>query len=106
MTVPDVFPPEIRARLKRDHDYDDAYRIPAADLDVLVASYPGGSSVTPHRHHDMDIVGVVVEGAVRLTVDGDERTYGPGAWFHVPVSAEHAAVYESRTVEIEFMFKR
>jgi quercetin dioxygenase-like cupin family protein len=106
MDTPDVFPPEIRSRLAADHDYDDAYRVPSEALDVLVAAYHGGSSVAPHKHDDMDIVGVVVQGTVRLTINGEERSYGPGAWFHVPVSAEHAAVYESTTVEIEFMFKR
>ena len=38
-------------------------------------------------------------------MDGEERRYTPGDWYHVPAQAVHAARFEQETSEIEFWFK-
>ncbi|TDC85501.1 cupin domain-containing protein [Micromonospora sp. KC606] len=81
-----------------------ARKLPADGCDVVFATYPAGLTLTPHRHDDLDITGVVTRGLVRLTIDGDERRYGPGDWFHVPPSVEHSALYEQETSEVEIVF--
>jgi quercetin dioxygenase-like cupin family protein len=98
------FPAHIR-RFDLDDGPFEAYRLKADECDVLCAAYPKGSVIEPHRHDDTEIVGVVTKGLVHLTVNDVERSYRPGDWFHVPVSAEHTARYEETTVEIEFLFR-
>lgn len=101
--IASLVPDEIR-RLQPDDSPFEGYRLSGTPCDVLIATYPAGTHLEAHRHHDMDIVGVVTAGQVRLTVDGSEATYRAGDWFKVPVSAEHEAHYEATTVEVEFMF--
>ncbi len=96
------FPPEILALPKFDGQFD-AFKLEAAACDVLFASYPAGTSIPPH-HHDTANVGVITHGELFLTVDGAEKRYGPGDWYHVPARAEHSARFEHETAEIEFWF--
>ena len=71
---------------------------------MLFATYPAGTSIAPHRH-PTDNVGVITKGELRLTMDGELTTYGPGEWYHVPAGAEHAAEFETDSAEIEFWFE-
>ena len=96
------FPPEILALPKFDGQFD-AFKLQAEGCDVLFASYPAGTSIPPH-HHDSANVGVITSGELLLTVDGAEKRYGPGDWYHVPARAEHSARFERETSEIEFWF--
>jgi quercetin dioxygenase-like cupin family protein len=98
--------PDLIRGLPLDEGPFEAFRVDGKECKVLVATYPASSAIEPHRHEDTEIVGVIVAGLVHLTIDGAEAAYGPGAWFHVPVAAEHSARYESTTVEVEFMFSR
>ncbi|MFD6624401.1 cupin domain-containing protein [Streptomyces diastaticus] len=79
-------------------------RLTAEGCDVVFATYPEGMTLEPHKHDDMDIVGVVTKGVVRLTIDGQERRYGAGEWFHVPPSIVHAATYEAECSQVELVF--
>lgn len=96
------FPPEIRALPKFDGAFD-AFKLQAEACDVLFASYPAGTSIPPHQH-DTANVGVITSGELFLTVNGAEKRYGPGDWYHVPARAEHSARFEHETSEIEFWF--
>jgi quercetin dioxygenase-like cupin family protein len=99
----DHFPPQIRALTAFDGPFD-AFRLPAPDCDVLFATYPEGTTIDPHRH-DTDNVGVITKGRLNLVVGGEETTYGPGDWYHVPPGVEHAARFDVDSAEIEFWFR-
>ena len=83
----------------------DAFKLAAKDCDVLFASYPKGTKIAPHKH-DTENVGVITQGELFLTVDGKEKRYGPGDWYHVAAHVMHSARFEVETSEIEFWFRR
>ncbi len=97
------FPEQLKALPKFDGPFD-AYKLTAQNCDVLFASYPIGTEIPPHTH-DTDNVGVITQGELILIMDGEEKHYKPGDWYHVPAQAIHAARFEQETSEIEFWFK-
>ncbi|MFI7544691.1 cupin domain-containing protein [Actinoplanes sp. NPDC049599] len=110
MTVKPHFPPLLK-QIPLDEEWVvnpgwaiEARRLKADGCDVVFATYPEGMSLEPHQHDDMNIVGVVTQGCVRLTIDGVEGKYGPGDWFHVPTSVVHSAYYESECSQVELVY--
>lgn len=97
------FPGQIRSLPRFDGPFD-AYQLAASGCDVLFASYPAGTTIPPHQH-DTENVGVITQGELILTLDGQETRYGPGAWYHIPACASHTARFEKDTSEIEFWFR-
>jgi quercetin dioxygenase-like cupin family protein len=81
----------------------DAHQLDAENCKVLFASYPAGTSIAEHRH-DTENCGVITCGELILSVDGKERRYGPGDWYHLLPHQLHAARFEVGTSEIEFWF--
>ncbi|MEH6608812.1 MAG: cupin domain-containing protein [Halioglobus sp.] len=81
----------------------DAYKLEAKGSDVLLASYPAGTSIPPHVH-DTDNHGVITRGELLLTMNGATTRVSAGDWYHVPAHVEHSAVFEVETDEIEFWF--
>lgn len=98
------FPKLLRDLPKFDGPFD-AFKLEAKDCDVLFASYPAGT-VIPEHSHDTENVGLITQGELFLMVDGVEKSYGPGDWYHVPAHVMHAARFEQETSEIEFWFNR
>jgi len=96
------FPPQI-AGLPAFAGPFDARRLAASGCDVLLASYPAGTTIAEH-HHETDNVGVITRGELILIVAGEETRYGIGEWYHVPAHQRHAARFEVDTSEIEFWF--
>ena len=82
----------------------DAFKLEAKNCDVLFASYPKGTVIAPHSH-ETENIGVITQGELVLTVDGKEKRYGPGDWYHLPAKVVHAARFEMETSEIEFWFR-
>lgn len=97
------FPPLVRGLPPFDGPFD-AFRLEAKNCDVLFASYPGGTVIPPHDH-PTENVGVITQGELILTVDGEQIRYRPGDWYHIPARATHAARFEVDTSEIEFWFR-
>lgn len=83
----------------------DAYRLDATGCDVLFASYPAGTEIEPHSHATENC-GVITQGELFLTVDGQETRYGSGDWYHLLPEHEHSARFDVPTSEIEFWFDR
>lgn len=81
----------------------EAHELNADKCKVLFASYPAGTSISPHSH-DTENCGVITHGELILEIDGKERRYGPGAWYHLLPGQPHAARFEVNTAEIEFWF--
>ena len=96
--------PDLIRRLPEFEGPFDAYRLAAPGCEVLFASYPAGTEIEPHTHPTRN-VGVITEGELFLTMDGEEHRYGVGAWYFVAANAEHAARFEVDTSEIEFWFE-
>ena len=101
--MPGNYPDKIKTLPLFDGRFD-AYKLEAEKSDVLFASYPAGTTIAPHRH-DTDNYGVITKGELVLTLDGKTTRHGVGDWYHVPAQAEHAALFEQETDEIEFWFK-
>jgi quercetin dioxygenase-like cupin family protein len=81
----------------------EAFKLAAQGCEVLFASYPAGSEIEAHTH-DTDNIGMITQGELILTMDGQTERFGVGDWYHVPAGAEHAARFEVETAEIEFWF--
>jgi quercetin dioxygenase-like cupin family protein len=58
-------------------------------LDVTVFGFDAGEGLTEHRASRTAIIHVL-EGRLRLTVDGVEHDAGPGFWLHMAKDAPHA----------------
>jgi quercetin dioxygenase-like cupin family protein len=97
------FPPLLRGLPKFNGPFD-AYKLEAANCDVLFASYPAGTVIPPHQH-ETDNVGVITQGELVLIINGREARYGPGQWYHVAARIEHSARFDADTSEIEFWFR-
>jgi quercetin dioxygenase-like cupin family protein len=95
--------PELLRSLPKFEGPFDAFKLAAQDCDVLFASYPAGTTISPHNH-ETENVGVITQGELILIVNGAEKRYGPGQWYHVPARVMHAARIEKETSEIEFWF--
>lgn len=96
------FPELLRALPPFDGPFD-AFKLEAKNCDVLFASYPAGTAIPPHSH-ETENVGVITRGELILTLDGSEKRYRTGEWYHVPANAIHAARFDMETSEIEFWF--
>lgn len=81
----------------------DAHRLKAEGCEVLMASYPAGTELATHTH-ETNNVGVITQGAMLITVAGEERRYGVGDWYEVTAGTPHSARTEEDTSEIEFWF--
>ncbi len=96
------FPQEIESLPDFEGPFD-AYRLAASGCEVLFATYPAGTTIEPHSHPTNN-VGVITKGQLLLTIGEQQTTYGPGDWYHVPATVEHAAEFKMDSAEIEFWF--
>ena len=96
------FPSQLQSLPKFDGPFD-AFKLAAKDCDVLFASYPAGTNIPSHTH-ETDNVGVITQGELILTMNGQETRYKTGDWYHVPANIAHAANFNEVTSEIEFWF--
>lgn len=80
-----------------------ARRLDAEGCQVLFASYTAGQRIAAHQH-DTENVGVVTQGEMHLTLQGRERGFRVGQWYHIPAATPHAARFEAATAIIEFWF--
>jgi len=81
----------------------EANKLKAENCEIYFATYPSGAVIEPHQHKT-DNWGVITDGELLLTMNGEESRYGPGEWYHVPANIEHAARFTKDTREVEFWF--
>ncbi|MFH1034914.1 MAG: cupin domain-containing protein [Pseudomonadota bacterium] len=66
----------------------DAALLAGAHGQVVFFTLPGGASVPPHSHGEQ--WGIVVEGEIELTIDGQTRTYRRGDAYYVGDQVVHS----------------
>lgn len=59
----------------------------------------------PPPNNDTDNVGVITEGSLLMTMNGEAQHIAVGAWYFVPADTEHAAEFPEDTADIELWFK-
>jgi quercetin dioxygenase-like cupin family protein len=70
----------------------------AGDLLEMEASYTGEAGMPPEHLHPSQVERFeILEGSMRTIVDGDERLYGVGESFEVPVGTPHQMAAEGPT---------
>lgn len=95
--------PELLCSLPKFEGPFEAFKLTASNCEVLFASYPAGTALSPHSHAT-DNIGVVTQGELILSVGGKETRYGPGMWYQIPSGEVHGARFEQETSEVEFWF--
>ena len=80
-----------------------ARRLQAEGCQVLFASYPADQRIPVH-HHETENVGIVTQGEMLLTLQGVERSFRMGQWYHIPAETPHAARFAVATSIVEFWF--
>jgi quercetin dioxygenase-like cupin family protein len=66
-------------------------------------SFTKGQASKPHSHDDHESIVYVVKGKVKVTIDGETFTAGPGdAWYNEPGVTHHIeALEDSVSVEVK-----
>ena len=96
------FPAKLRNLPAFDGPFE-AHKLVAKKCDVLMASYPAGTTLETHTH-ETNNVGVITQGAMFITVAGNERRYEVGDWYEIAAGTPHSARTEVDASEIEFWF--
>jgi quercetin dioxygenase-like cupin family protein len=65
-----------------------------ADHQVVFFEIEPIGEIPPHSHGEQ--WGIVVEGEMELTVEGDRRRLGPGDSYHIAAGAVHSARFLTR----------
>ncbi len=63
------------------------------------------AEVTEH-FHETPQWGVVIEGEIELTINGETKIYGKGDEFHISALAKHSARFRSRFRSIDFFCEK
>ncbi|MCG8406882.1 MAG: cupin domain-containing protein [Phycisphaerales bacterium] len=72
----------------------------AADHQMVFFDIEPIGEIAPHSHGEQ--WGVVIQGEMELTIDGQTRRYGPGDTYHIPAGAVHGANFLSHFQAIDF----
>ena len=81
-----------------------AYLLQARDHQVLFMKFDEEVQVPPHSHGAQ--WGIVLEGAIDLTVDGVLHTYGRGDTYFIPAGVEHSAAVRAGYADVTFFEDR
>ena len=60
--------------------------------------------IAPHSHGEQ--WGVVLQGRMKLTIDGIEKEYGPGDSYHIPAGIIHSANFPTRVRVMDYFADR
>jgi len=74
--------------------------IPGERMTMVVFSLKNGAPIPEHSHpHEQ--MGMVMEGKVKMIIDGKEQIVRPGSAWHIPSNVVHSGGLEDDTVVIE-----
>jgi quercetin dioxygenase-like cupin family protein len=76
----DLFGEEVRAR-----------KVEGERITMAVAELAPGA-IVPEHHHEAEQLGLVIEGSVTFTIDGETRELGPGGTWRILSDRPHAVV--------------
>lgn len=69
---------------------------------ILFSNYAAGFTLDEHTHESENL-GVVLEGELHFTLNGQTKSYGPGEWYRVPKGALHSSTYPLATRSIDIL---
>jgi mannose-6-phosphate isomerase-like protein (cupin superfamily) len=78
----------VREDAMKDEHFENALRRAGFD-DIERKNLPAGTRVPEHAH-PFDVRALVLDGEIRLTVEGDEYAYREGDIFVMPAGHRHA----------------
>lgn len=72
----------------------------AKDHQIVFLDIDAVGEVSPHCHGEQ--WGIVVEGEMELTINGDTRRLCPGNTYHIPAGAMHSSKFisHSKTIDV------
>ncbi len=72
----------------------------AADHQIVFFDIEPIGEIPPHSHGEQ--WGIVVDGEMELTIDGESCVYRKGDAYHIPAGAVHGAVFRThfRTIDV------
>jgi len=98
----DHFPPEVEALPVFEGAFS-ARQLHADNCEVLFASYPAGMDIPDHSHPSQN-AGVITQGRLFMTMNGEEKSYGVGDWYRIAADCVHSARFEEASSLVEFWF--
>ncbi len=101
------FPPSVHRLPKTSLAGIDAYVHDDGATQVLFMELGRGAAevVVPTHTHDVEW-GVVVEGEIRMTIDGREERHGPGSTHHIPAQVPHSFRFQPGTSSVHYFVER
>ena len=70
------------------------------DKQVVFFDIEPNASIPEHSHGEQ--WGVVIEGEIELMVNGVEKVYRKGDYYHIPAGALHSATFRTLSKAIDF----
>ena len=100
--MPFPFPEPIRKLPLADIPLDGlkAYLSQSADHQILFMQFDEDAELPEHAHAAQ--WGLVLQGQITLTVNGQTRTYGPGEHYFIPAETPHSAHIHAGYADITF----
>lgn len=71
----------------------------SADKQVVFFDLEPVGEMPPHSHCAQ--WGLVIDGEMELTIDGETQTYRKGDWYYIPAGAVHSATFLTRVHVID-----
>ncbi len=95
------FPMMIRDLPEADIPFDGvrAWLQQGPNSQIVFFDIQEGMEVPPHAHGAQ--WGVLIEGRMVLTIDGQPRTVNKGDWYYIPSGVMHSAAFPERTQVID-----
>jgi quercetin dioxygenase-like cupin family protein len=72
---------------------------------VIFFDIAASGEVTEH-YHETPQWGVVVEGEMELTINGETKVYRKGDEYYIPAKARHSARFKSRSRTVDFFCEK
>ncbi len=76
-----------------------AWLVQSDKTQVVFFDIEAVGEVPPHAHCAQ--WGMVIEGAMKLTIGGNTQIYKKGDWYYIPEGTEHSATFLSRVQVID-----